>query len=223
MNFLKRAPVVAIIGWLLALPLSLFLTHGPLQAAQYVCDEVDKEAIVGAFAYDVIVMSVDESEKICRFSVNGAAAGSPPQEDLTNSLRGLVGVGVGDRGIIGNLNEQLGESDVLATLTRQISTLILAAGPDEITDGIEKIILGQSDILEDCLWKFAENVEYRNEGDVECGVTSSVGLLDSDDPQLYRSGPFSVKDTQADSRISLILTVRRGSIWNILVLPKRPQ
>ena len=66
----------------------LFLQVPETHAAQAECDDpIDNVARIGWPSRLPLSITEDEDERECRFSVAGVAAGSPPQEDLSNAAR----------------------------------------------------------------------------------------------------------------------------------------
>lgn len=204
---------------LLALISGILMVHEHAHARKYECEAVSSKALLGASYWDVVVISADESDKVCKFSVNGASAGSPPQEELFSAYTGLFGGPGGQSGAFRNLPNIIRDDPGMGSLVELLSTMILAAGPDTRPEVISKMILSYPEILKDCLISFNANEKYRNVGDVECGV-ASWNLLSGDS---YDAGPFSIifREDENPALPTFILTVERGATWNLLAIPMR--
>ena len=199
---------------LITVKLGMLMLHGNAHARKYECDAVSSKALLGATYWDVVVISADESDKVCKFSVNGVSAGSPPQDVLFNAYTNLMGSSNGS----GVIQSRPGEAD-MGFMVEMLATLILAAGPDTNADVVSKLILSDPDVIEDCLQSFEANEKYRNGGDVECGV-ASWNLLQG---EWYIAGPFTIVFNENENKElpTFILTVKRGDTWNLLAIPKR--
>lgn len=107
----------AVVSLVVALGLG---TPGALRAAQAECDEpIDNLAKIGYPGRLTLSITEDDDNKECRFSIEGVATGSPPQEQLDEAIRNLRSQrSFGGQGAFSS-----------ATLSQSVPVLLAAASP----------------------------------------------------------------------------------------------
>lgn len=187
------------------------LPQGPALAANVEeCAAVAETSLVGFFDFDTVTIAADPLGRICRFSVNGATAGSPPQEDVSAAYDSLLGEGGGRAGSLGS-----GEMDIDA-----LATLMLAAGPDKTTWALRQALSELETELDTCLGSglAGDAARLTVENRFYCGVTwGDDGGTDS------RFGPFQAVFQARPEVPRLRIILEREGRWTLLSMPIAPQ
>ena len=212
------APAVFRLGWLV-----VFLVVAPANPAlgdkEEECEVVDELAKIAVRDWDAVTVSADEDDKICRFSVNGAVADSPPREQVRSAYQTLIGSQ--PRGV--PFSRSLSE-DRLSLW----ASLLLAAGPDNDVNAITNILRSQYSLIEDCTESLEQHRSFRktNSSSV-AGITAETTCIVMGTEQRDSSivvGPFTVR-TILVGRVppwpQMVLVVRRDSIWVALTVARR--
>jgi len=170
------------------------------------CKAVDSLAVAAFFDWDTVNVLADEDDDECRYSINNATSGSPPQEAVRDAARQLLGPpNLPSSGTI------QAEIDV-----DQIAHMLLAVGPDDSIDNMSRLLSGATTQLEACRSAIFSNdqMDLRNiasRDGIECGAFPS-GSSD----ELFRIGPVRAF---VDGELRLprfVVVVRHDNLWNIL-------
>ena len=201
--------------WFCSLAVVLAVCTTTVSAKTVKCEAVDNIAKVGLRSYDTVTISANNSDKVCKFSVNGVAVGSPPPEDVENAYSGLVGT-FGQHGMImqGQVNPDM------------LATLLLAAGPDDDISQMSRIIATNGDMIENnCLRAFNRYRSFSSDDSIfNDSLNCSTKTSEDDDPE-FSIGPISVDLRHlgaADFNLHLVISVVRGEQWNVVIIPRFP-
>lgn len=179
------------------------------------CKAVKKLAKVAVRDRDTVTVSADEEKDICRFSVNGAVADSPPREQVRKAYQTLI---TQPRGV--PFSRSLSQTN-LSSLT----SLLLAAGPDKNVDAVTNILRNQYSLIKDCteslekFSRFRKAIRSSSTVQTTCIVTGTEQQNSSIDV-----GPFTLRTIRV-GRVppwpQMVLVVRRASIWVALTVARR--
>lgn len=177
------------------------------KAKVYECTAADEESRIGVSPRSVVAITADEDEKLCAFAINGYRTGSPPQEQLTAAMNRLFP----ENGTFIGLQE--GPASVPFDA---LAALLVSAGPDEQSAGMEAILAKAGEQLNQCLRDFARGNSTSldaatDDADFACFVNTEAGIEFS----LVRA--FEL-DFIESVQPQLILRVTRGSLANLLFL-----
>lgn len=172
------------------------------------CDAVDSLAVAGHFDFDIVTVHADTDDDTCRFSVNGARTGSPPQDQINDARRQLFG---GPN----TANQFLMQSEFPF---EAMAVLLAAAGPDTDPSELENMLLNSSFVLDECVFAAGQN-QPRSFQDpfgftVECAVFPSFG-----DGEFFEIGPFRSISTDGLQVARMSIVVRRDAVWNLVSFP----
>ena len=173
------------------------------------CDAVQSVSAIGYWDYDTVTITANIDQKECRFSVNGAKSGSPPQQMIMDALQKTTGT-IDER-------SQFMSADNLDYHALAVS--LLAAGPDENADQMQSLLSEFEETLASCrneliYEKF--NGFSQTDQQVMCG---SFGPGASG--TLYEIGPFRNEVQGELEAPRLVFVVQRGAIWNLLSFAPR--
>lgn len=176
----------------------------PADAKIYKCDAVENEARVGARDRDVVSVNGDTSKKVCKFSVNGISAGSPPDAEIDQAFRMLF---------------EAGRLFTDRVDLRSLATAMLAAGPDTDANELESVLRATEDRLQTC---FAQARE-RNFSDEWGGIsgTQFCTVVSRAEPErnAIEFGPFAMSYHPFDYSRTLAFFVVRESLINGIFIP----
>ncbi len=182
-----------------------------VSAKTYECKAVDEISMLGISPRAAVSISADEEENECKFSVNGAKVGSPPQQQISEAF---------NRNLFEGRQLFSGQFDATG-----IAAMMLAAGPDDTTDAVSAILdASESEILT-CI----SNLQARTPGSADgpsvnefasgdgsgiCAVVGSGG---------FEFGPITFRYDENDAIPILLLFLKRGTVTNLLAIPRPPQ
>lgn len=177
-------------------------------AKTYECEAVDSIAKLGISPVSAVTVSADEDADECKFSVNGAKVGSPPQEQISEAFERL-------------LNSRLIFSDQFDT--NGIAALLLAAGPDDTTDSLASLLADVEQPLVDCIGDLNTRDIGSTSGpfvkDFSLNGGSGVcAVLGSGE---FEFGPMNFRFDEGDAIPVLLIFIQRGNLTNLLAIPKR--
>ncbi len=174
------------------------------------CRVVDHLALVGYNDWNIVSLTAKEDKKECRFSVDGASAGSPPQEKLDAAVNAMVG---NSRGRSPLLDQP--EIDVVS-----LATLLVAAGPDTDAREMAGLLSSFSEPLAKCRDAVFEGntipLSFPGQFPVTCGLYAPRGS-----GQLFEIGPFRSTVQGELSRFRFVVVTRRENLWNLVSIPLR--
>jgi len=189
--------------------LAAVLIAGPALAGNTKeCEAVDSLSVVGFHDFDTVAMAADEDDRECRFSINGATAGSPPQEEVSAAFRQLIG-GFGAPGSF--LASREIDFEALALL-------MLAAGPDRDAGELVEILSEFSFEIDDCRNAASDNATVVSQTDDDFFCAAFGAGSQPDNP---RFGPASGRFDGPLSVPRFEIAVRRGGLVNYLSFPLR--
>ena len=158
----------------------LWATMSSVYADRYDCEAVVNGARLGVFRNNAVNVVIDSGRKECRFSVNGATAGSPPLDGILEGLNKIA-----DKSIVGMLRD--GRSEPLANV------LLAASRQDGVPGDLLTRLRDFKDVV-NCFSDFADGkIGFVSKGDsMSCAVVGPrrevvrIGELSvvNDGPQL---------------------------------------
>ncbi|SLN34233.1 hypothetical protein ROA7450_01525 [Roseovarius albus] len=181
------------------------------QAKTYECDAVESIAMLGISPRSPVSISADEDEDECKFSVNGAKVGSPPQEQISDAFNRLL---FQDRLLFS------GQFDATA-----LAAMMLAAGPDDSTDEVSSLLSDAETEISGCI----SDLEMRAPGSFndlfvqEFSSFDSSGLCVVLDSEGFEFEAISFRYDEGDNIPVLLIFLKRGSVTNLLAIPRPPQ
>ncbi len=169
--------------------LILLLAAPEALADKFQCRAATKIARLGAPSGTTVSITADEDERECRFSIAGEAAGSPPQDALSNALQGYKS------GVV--LRElERGESDSLAYL------LLAAAAESSIPADLKELLRENSKDLMRCFERAKATdsaFEVVNNKGLRCGKVAAG--------KPFEAGPLTLEPQRA----RFYVVARRGA------------
>ena len=147
--------------------LAVGLAGGNAVAATYECYASEKIAKLGVSSSSSVSITADSGKRECRFSVNGVAAGSPPEDQIRAAFEELR------KGRFASGDFSQGKAQVFATL------LATASPATEVPSNLVEFLRKNDRAVERCLSKHMEGFnDNRREklgagvGSGECGSTN---------------------------------------------------
>jgi hypothetical protein len=135
---------------------------GSAQGATYDCEAADKLSKIGVSSSSSVSITADSRKRECRFSINGVAAGSPPQDQI-------------DRAITIQRSGAFASSSIGREESRAIATLLVtAAAETSVPESLVGFIEQNQGPLRNCFAKAGSREKLGAPGNFsgECGGTA---------------------------------------------------